>query len=44
MAGLIDSFIFNSRKKLTGSNAAEGFGGRQGKMVSPRMRSADIAP
>jgi hypothetical protein len=34
VAGLIDSFIFSSRKKLTGSNPVEGFGGRQGKMVS----------
>jgi hypothetical protein len=33
VAGLIDSFIFSSRKKLTGSNAVEGFGGRQGKMM-----------
>ncbi|GHJ87658.1 hypothetical protein NliqN6_4060 [Naganishia liquefaciens] len=33
VAGLIDSFIFNSRKKLTGSNPVEGFGGRQGKMM-----------
>lgn len=34
VAGLIDSFIFSSRKKLTGSNTVEGFGGLQGKMVS----------
>ncbi|KAJ9114412.1 hypothetical protein QFC20_001555 [Naganishia adeliensis] len=33
VAGLIDSFIFSSRKKLTGSNVVEGFGGRQGKMM-----------
>ncbi len=34
IAGLVDSAIFQSRKRLAGASSAEGFGGRDGKMVS----------
>jgi hypothetical protein len=34
VAGLVDSMIFSSRKRLSGANGAEGFGSREGKMVS----------
>jgi hypothetical protein len=34
VAGLVDSMIFSSRKRLAGANGAEGFGSREGKMVS----------
>jgi hypothetical protein len=34
VAGLVDSMIFSSRKRLSGTNGAEGFGSREGKMVS----------
>jgi hypothetical protein len=37
VAGLLDSMIFSSRKRLAGTNGAEGFGSREGKMVSDNV-------
>lgn len=33
VAGLVDSFIFSSRQRLSGTNPVEGFGSRNGKMM-----------
>jgi hypothetical protein len=41
IAGLVDSAIFQSRKRLAGGAGAEGFGGRDGKMVSRLCSSSD---